>query len=188
MQKLNSAKNESPLSNKPVLAAWLATAIMIPLLSAFGRPLQNWAYEHIGNTTSTWIISLLLITLGVMAVRWLAKQELNSSFYILIMVTVIIVLLFVAIISYLPRSEERLHFFTFGLFGFFSKRLLPTWVALLSIAIWSGADELFQAWLPDRVGDWRDVGMNLTASLLGASIAFIGIKFKSKYSHKNNIA
>jgi VanZ family protein len=84
------------------------------------------------------------------------------------------VLLFVSIISYLPRSEERLHFFTFGLFGFLSKRLLPTWLAIVSIITWSGGDELFQAWLPDRVGDWRDVGMNVVASIIGISIALIG--------------
>ena len=38
----------------------------------------------------------------------------------------------------------------------------------------SGGDELFQWVLPDRVGDWRDVAMNIAACLLGAAVALIG--------------
>ena len=65
-----------------------------------------------------------------------------------------------------------MHFITFGIFGFFSKRLLPFWLALIVIAGWSAFDEIFQAWLPGRVGDLRDVVMNIIAGVIGLGFAW----------------
>lgn len=155
-------------------AAWLTSALVIPCLSAFGRPLQHWAYQNPGETAVAWVISLLLIGLGLAAIRWLADQTLNGKRYTLVLITIALVLAFTTIIAILPRTEERLHFVTFGLFGFLSRRLFPTWSAVIVSLAWAGGDELFQAWLPDRVGDWRDVGMNTVAAVMGMGLAWLG--------------
>ncbi len=72
---------------------------------------------------------------------------------------------FLVLPLFLERVEERLHFLTFGLFGAFSMLLFKPRYALMMCILFSGADELLQFFLADRVGDWRDVGMNCLASL-----------------------
>jgi len=155
-------------------AAWLTVALFIPLLSAFGRPLQHWTYQSLGNTGIAWVIGLQLIGLGAASVRWLANQPLGEKRYTLLIISVVLALTFLTITSLLPRTEERLHFVTFGLFGFLSQRRLPTGLAVLATLVWSGGDELFQYWLSDRVGDWRDVGMNILAGAIGIALAWLG--------------
>ncbi|MFP6732021.1 MAG: VanZ family protein [Alphaproteobacteria bacterium] len=41
----------------------------------------------------------------------------------------------------------------------------------LSVSV---GDEVFQWLLPDRVGDPRDVAMNIAACLLGVAVALVG--------------
>ena len=155
-----------------LLIAWFTCALFIPCLSAFGRPLQHWVYRNIGEGTVAWIIGLLLLGFGVAAIYWQAKRGLKGRRYTLVLISMALVVTLIAITASLPQTEERLHFVTFGLFGFFSKRLFPVWLAILAIVVWSAGDELFQAWLPDRVGDWRDVGINIIAGIIGFGFAW----------------
>ena len=160
--------------SRHLLTAWFTSALIIPCLSAFGRPLQHWVYNNIGEVTIAWLIGLLLFGLGVTAIYWQAKRGLKGNRYNLVLITIALVATLITITTVLPQTEERLHFATFGLFGFFSKRLFPTWLAILVILVLSSGDELFQAWLPDRVGDWRDVGINITAGIIGLGFAWAG--------------
>lgn len=160
--------------NRLLLALWLAAALFIPCLSAFGRPLQHWAYQNLGGPSVPWIVGVLLITLGGSAVRWLSLQSPRGRHLTPLIAAIALVLIFIGITSFVPRAEERMHFITFGLFGFLSLRLFPPSLAVLVTLIWSGGDELFQAWLPDRVGDWRDVGMNTMAGTVGIILAWLG--------------
>ena len=175
----------NPTAPKPLILAWLATGLFIPCLSAIGRPLQHWTFQNVGETTAGWVIGLLLVGLGAMALHWLAGLPLTGKHYTIILTTIVLLGVFIAIIVLLPRTEERLHFVTFGLFGFLCRRLFPLWAASIVMLLWAGGDELFQAWLPDRVGDWRDVGMNTLAGAIGLGVAWLG----SRYSQhdKNSI-
>jgi len=157
-----------------LLIAWFSSTLIILCLSAFGRPLQHWVFRTTGEVTIGWLIGLLLFGLGVTAIYWQAKRGLKGNRYTLVLITIALVVTLITITSVLPQTEERLHFATFGLFGFFSKRLFPTWLAILVILVLSSGDELFQAWLPDRVGDWRDVGINITAGIIGLGFAWKG--------------
>jgi len=157
-----------------LLIAWFSCAIFIPCLSAFGRPLQHWVFYNIGETTIAWLIGLVLFGLGVAAIYWQAKRGLKGRRYTLVLVSIALVVTLIAITTSLPQTEERLHFVTFGLFGFFSRRLFPVWLAILTIVVWSSGDELFQAWLPDRVGEWGDVGINIIAGIIGFAFAWAG--------------
>lgn len=170
MSKQN--RNSSPPHY--LLFTWLGSALMILCLSAFGRPLQHWVYRNIGEATVAWLIGSVLFGLGVAAIYWQAKRGPKGRRNTLVPLAVALVVTLVIITVSLPQTEERLHFVTFGLFGFFSKRLLPAWLAILAIIVWSSGDELFQAWLPDRVGDWRDVGINITAGVIGFAFACAG--------------
>jgi hypothetical protein len=170
---LNQDSSQRP--PRYILIAWFSSALITLCLSAFGRPLQHWVYNNIGEATIAWLIGLLLFGLGVTAICWQAKRGLKGNRYTLVVITIALVVTLITITTVLPQTEERLHFATFGLFGFFSKRLFPTWLAILVILILSSGDELFQAWLPDRVGDWRDVGINITAGIIGLGFAWAGL-------------
>ncbi len=155
-------------------AVWVLSALVIPVLSAFGRPLQHWVYREIGETIIAIVIGLSLLTLGAAAIYWQGQRGLKWNRNRLLLISLALVVMLVTITMSLPQTEERLHFVTFGLFGFYSKRLFPMWIALMAIVTLSAGDELFQAWLPDRVGDWRDVGINIMAGVIGFGFAWIG--------------
>ena len=155
-----------------LLIAWFTSALMIFCLSAIGRPLQHWVFRHIGEATIAGLIGLSLFGLGVAAIYWQVKRGLKFRRYTLVLIIMALVVTLVTITISLPQTEERLHFITIGLFGFFSKRLFPLWLAILAIVVLSAGDELFQAWLPDRVGDWRDVGINIIAGIIGLGFAW----------------
>ena len=72
------------------------------------------------------------------------------------------------------------------MFGFFSKRLFSVWLALLAILIGSAGDELFQVWLSARVGDLRDVGINIIAGSTGPGFAWVGLR--EGFTSKNSLA
>ena len=169
---LNQDSSQRP--QRYLLIAWFLSTFLILCLSAFGRPLQHWVFRTMGEVTIGWLIGLLLFGLGVTAIYWQAKRGLKGNRYTLVLIAIALVVTLITITFVLHQTEERLHFATFGLFGFFSKRLFPIWLAILVILVLSSGDELFQAWLPDRVGDWRDVGINITAGIIGLGFAWAG--------------
>ena len=73
----------------------------------------------------------------------------------------------------LDIPEERMHYLQYGLLGVLLAKTarLESWfrsvqLALFAVLIGFG-DELIQWWLPNRVGEWRDVTMNASAGVLG---------------------
>lgn len=86
-------------------------------------------------------------------------------------------LLVMAVLAYhLPVAEERIHFLQYGLLGLLVVKTTRTrsLAQLLAMAVFVVAvgcgDELIQWWLPNRVGDWRDVGINALAGILGVGM------------------
>lgn len=69
--------------------------------------------------------------------------------------------------------EERVHFIVFGSFGFLSMLIFSPKIAITVCISISVLDEGLQWYLPDRVGDWFDVGINILASVAGAFFTFI---------------
>jgi len=159
------------------------------LLSTFGRPLQHWVYGSFGVGFAAWVISGLLIFSVVLVLGWMfnhsvrersLESEINQTRLVPIFLIGTLLAIGVAIIILvLDRPEERLHFVTFGFYGFFTGALFAarSWVlAVILVALFSGLDELYQWWLPDRVGDWRDVRMNMLAGSIGLVLQRFGVK------------
>jgi VanZ like family len=75
--------------------------------------------------------------------------------------------------------EERFHFLEYGLLGILvvktcrSPTLILAGAAALFVAAVGAGDELIQWALPNRVGDWRDVGMNVFAGVMGVWIGVV---------------
>lgn len=88
--------------------------------------------------------------------------------------------LFLIVPMLLERVEERLHFLTFGIFGALSILLFSPRLAFIVCLLGSAGDEVLQFYLPDRVGDWRDVAMNSLASLGAAYFVYLSYQINSE--------
>lgn len=160
------------IRKKGALWAWLMLVILIPLLSVYGRPLQRMARSMIpatGLALCFGAVSLFLI--GALAIGF-KKLGHPGWFWHLFWV----IPLFILFPMTLPIVEERLHFILFGGFGFLSMLLFSPVTALVVSLLGAGLDEALQWGLPDRVGDWRDVGFNVLACLGGGGAAFFGTR------------
>lgn len=158
------------IRKKSILWAWLILVMLIPLLSVFGRPLQRMARSMIPATGLALLFGALSLFMIGALVIWFAKHGRRGWFWHLFWV----IPLFILFPMTLPIVEERLHFILFGGLGFLSMLLFSPVTALLVSILGAGLDEALQWALPDRVGDWRDVGFNLIASLGGVGAVFFG--------------
>ncbi len=151
---------------------WLLVALLIPLLSIYGRPVQHWVAANIGYTVAAWIISISLTISIALLINVLSRQSSRLPYYHLMW----FLPLFLLFPFMLERVEERVHFLTFGAFGALSLLFFSPLAAFVLCIGFSGTDELLQYYLPDRVGDWRDVGFNSLASLSAALFTGLWLK------------
>ena len=162
------------MNNKPTTIQffWILSTSLIPLLSIYGRPLQRFLKENLTENQLTAIIGFILLSISIKAIYWLIKRHSFKRIWHLAW----FLPLFVIAPYYMPIIEERVHFIVFGSFGFLSMMIFSPRIAIslcLSVSI---MDEGLQWYLPDRVGDWYDVGINMIASIAGAVFAFISWK------------
>jgi len=152
--------------------SWLFLLAFIPLLSYSGRSLQNILNQIITEDDLGLLLVILMVAIVLIAGRWLNQKNPSklwrTQFWF--------VPLFVIIPLMLPITIERVHFIVFGIFGFVSLLLWNRVPGLIICGLMAGMDEVFQWWLPDRVGDLRDVLINMIAVYGGAMFALTGSK------------
>ncbi len=149
---------------------WYANLLLIPLLSWQGRGWQAWL--ELQGLRAWLALPIVLILFGAVtgALVWLKRRSSEGFFlHALWFVTI-----FALLPWFFPIVEERIHFIVFGLFGFITLQVLPPVVGFPIVFAVAGLDEGFQAWLPDRVGDWRDVAVNVLAGISGAWFSWLG--------------
>ncbi|HID02901.1 MAG TPA: VanZ family protein [Desulfobacterales bacterium] len=170
-------RTEKKSMQKKLIFLWGLFLLFIPLLSLYGRSLQPYIMNH--HSTKTLSIYLGLILLAMVAVYCVAllKSGLDSYAYHLIWIASLAVLLYAS----LPFAE-KIHIAVFGMFGFLSQMIFEQKVVAFLSVIVSGLDELLQHFLVVRVGDWRDVWLNLFSAALGMFLAFLLLESNSKQS------
>lgn len=154
------------------LVAWLLLLGVIPLLSIYGRRLQTFSREYLDAGILAWLIAVPTLLL---VIAFLLDQTRRYGYRRLWHLTWILALFGLLPLT-LPAVEERLHFLVFGAFGLITGRAFAGRTGLLLSIAAAGLDELLQWALPDRVGDWRDVGFNLLAVLGGLLLARLGVR------------
>ena len=151
-------------------ATWLLLLGAIPLLSIYGRRLQAFSQEHLNTDALAWAIAVPTLLLVVIFLFDQARRYGYRRLWHLAWA--------LALFGILPLTlnavEERLHFLVFGAFGLVTGRVFTGKTGLLISIAAAGLDELLQWALPDRVGDWRDVGFNLLAVLGGLLMTKLG--------------
>ncbi len=153
---------------KKLIVFWLMSFLCIPLLSFYGRPLQLNIMTQFSTERLSLGLGLILGAVLFFLFTALLKEDKNPYVYHLVWVAPLALTLYVS----LP-FVEKIHIALFGVFGFLSQRIFEQkMAAILCIAI-SFLDELLQHFLVARVGDWRDVWLNLFSASLGMFFAFL---------------
>ncbi len=147
---------------------WAVSLLAIPLLSIFGRPLQLALYESVSlSLLSFCVYSLLAACVLSYLVLLQRAGGFVDSWH----------LLWLAGLTWYCYGNlhfvEKIHLLLFGTFGFLSYLLFSRKTALLAGISLSLLDELLQYFLASRVGDWRDVRLNLFSVFLGMFLAFL---------------
>ncbi len=169
---MNSVNQLSRRLNQRWFAIWLTLLSVIPILSIYGRRLQTFAREHVNTSDLAWIIAIPTLLLVITFLLHQAQRYGYRRLWHLAWALALFGLLPLT----LPAVEERLHFLVFGAFGLATGRTFTSVTGLLLGIAAAGLDELLQWTLPDRVGDWRDVGFNLLAVGGGLLLARLGTR------------
>ena len=142
----------------------LAIYLSLPFMRAFLVFLK----DTVGSANVGLLLNVALLFCGCI----LLLIGLRRNWKALLQVSIPIAIMAAAAYQ-LHIPEERVHFLEYGLLGILVQKTArqSTWTQLvmgsLFVVLVGMGDELLQWWLPNRVGDLRDVGMNALAGVLG---------------------
>jgi len=155
--------------------------LAIPVISYYGRSLQHFLTDWIGVPGIVWLLGgvtgLLILAAGVLLLRRLGFRGLLHLLWM--------GLLAGGLMYYLRTHPERwYHIPLFGLLGYLSVSLFSVRTGTEIALAWAVLDELFQDYLPDRVGDFEDVLVNAVCA--GAGIILYIILNREKLKNPFN--
>jgi VanZ family protein len=168
-------RTERKSMQKRLIIFWGLFLLFIPLLSLYGRSLQLYILGHYSIKTLSIYLGLILLAMVVVYCVALLRSGLNSYAYHLVWVAALVVALYAS----LPFAE-KIHIAVYSMFGFLSQMIFEQKLVAFFCIIVSGLDELFQHFLVIRVGDWRDVWLNLFSAAFGMFLAFLLFKSSSQ--------
>jgi hypothetical protein len=159
-------------------------SVAIVLFSTISRPILNRLREFSGflellQFTSYFIPIAGLFGIAIFSINWSYNKKILQG-----ILSVSLWLLYIIVsLSQLTIVEERFHIFLFGILGFsfFFTFLLypyPIFTTLSAGASVAFVDELVQAFLPGRIGDFWDGVINLIGVLSGFWLASIYSRFQ----------
>lgn len=169
-----------PRLNRPAAVAaavwWIAILAFVPFGRSVVDALRYAGLLVLGTTAGMAVVLLAVVIVGVV----LRRRGVVAPRQWLVAFALAAVL--IAAVQLLPRAEERWHVVQYGLLGTlcwlaigsrFEQRIL---VAAVLAAAAGWADEGVQLFLPDRVYDWMDVGLNAVSGMAGALIPALGAR------------
>lgn len=146
-------------------------------MTFLGRQVHNLLRDFGGRDLVLGAISVL----GVIATIALLRELIKLKFRIHPIVFGCLLSLGVIGGVLLEIPEERLHIVKYGGLGFLTQALahrhgLPVWYALGFASFFSIFDEIIQHFLPYRVGDLRDVALNIVSSVWGIALIKLSVR------------
>ena len=163
-------KNTMPLIKRWVILIAYSCIILFTL--SIVRMVRDVTVDYLGPRGFTWIIWSLFALCGIFLGIWLIRKTIYRS------PTRLLIILctagaYVFTISRLELAVERLHYIEYGIVAILALRVFmlshqnagAVILSLLYVFDLGLLDEFIQWILPMRVGEFRDVGINLTAGL-----------------------
>ena len=168
----------SPIMGKAISKPWLIFIVFYVLLIyislPFARTILNHLYASLGKDVLSLSVNILLLIFILYTSYKLFKKGIKA-----IILTVTVLLIAFLFASDMERPEERIHFIQYGLLGFLMFKMFKSFsfiilgVSVLMLFLVGGVDEIIQYFLPNRVGDIRDVIFNFLGGLLGLWVGYI---------------
>ncbi len=162
-------------------AAITLTALSILGMVPLARPLQNWIKGTVGSGIFI-VFTLVFVAIGLEIFRRIVIIE-KARNPVRIFIFFLVAGLYAWRLVTLPLHVERFHLIEYGLLGVLITLacnrknpdfLAPGW-GLAAAWLLGMTDEFFQWVWPDRVGEWRDVVINIqSAALAIAALIFLG--------------
>ena len=166
---MKSFSPQMPGDNKRLIyCLWLLTLVAIPLLSIYGRTLEHNLLAQISREIFALWMAIIFTGAVIAYLITLFHSRPDARAWHLLWVGTLCLYLY----QDLP-DVEKIHVVLFGTLGFLCRKLFQLPWALLGCAIISLGDEVLQHFLADRVGDIRDVGINLFSACLGIFLSSI---------------
>ncbi|MBI5555102.1 MAG: VanZ family protein [Elusimicrobia bacterium] len=135
------------------------------------RPVLNFIKAHLGSKFDLLTdIVLLAIMAGVALI--LIKSRISRKQYIL---AFIVFCIYGYYLKILKIPEERIHLLEYGFLSYLVFKVYSSdwsfifryWQTFLTVSFIGTLDEIIQYFIPTRVGDVRDILLNIVSGLLG---------------------
>lgn len=147
------------------LCCWLLCVVLILSLSFYGRRLQLLLIQRFDMTLIAVVVFVVLF--GVLLFFSIHRQVYALSRRVLFGTYFLLFIAGYTVHSQLVAPVETLHFLVFSCFGWFSAALFGVWYGVVAVVSMAVSDEIFQYFLPDRIGDIRDVVINAISGIIG---------------------
>lgn len=164
-----------PKSKKRQIIFIIIYVLFIYATLPFMRPVLNYLIENFGKSNLSILVNTVLVSTLLLSIFTLKKTFKFEAYKIGLAVTLFIVGLSIMLVY--DRPEERLHFVEYGLLGYMIYFVLlkeismPSIATIFLVSLIGMGDETIQHFLPNRVGDLRDIFMNSVGGLLGVLVA-----------------
>jgi hypothetical protein len=156
----------------------LAYSLVILFTLSMVRSARDWLNAAIGPAAFSLVVSGVFALCGTIGVVWLVRSRLYRSRGRLLVIIGIGVA-YAVCISSLDLAVERIHYLQYGVAAILALRALRLsfsitgayFLAMCFVLALGAVDEAVQWVLPNRVGELRDVWINVTAGVLGLCLA-----------------
>lgn len=155
--------------------------LFIIVSASFIRQLADFLKAHLGEVGFIILIGLILAGMGLAFLIFIIR---NSPGLIRSLMVVLILIVGLALAWQIRIPVERIHIVEYGLLGWFSgrdliernRKIKGMILVCIFTAIVGVIDEVFQAILPYRYYDLRDIGFNSLGGLWGLVLYSLGTK------------
>lgn len=162
-----------PAKSLPMILYVLFIYATLPIM----RTILNFLKDHLGdlfNSATTFFLGALLLAVVMLAV----PLRLSWRKWLIIL---LVLIGYGISMRVLRIPEERIHLLEYGFLSFLSYRMYRVRAArsraalytFFTVSFFGALDEVIQHFLPNRVGDMRDVIINVWSGLLGLVLVLV---------------
>jgi VanZ family protein len=141
------------------------------------RHVLNFLRSRLGNNGLEMLIWIIFGIAALALIRLVWQKLIKGKHVLRFLVLALVLAGAVYHASSMHIIEERIHLVQFGLLGYllskdnYSKDLVGTILVAVAVCLFvAGLDEVFQYYLPTRVGDIRDIIFGTVGGMWGAAV------------------
>lgn len=157
----------------------IALGVFIILSASFTRQILNFIKAHSGGKGVSFLIDAAFIILFV-SILFFAMRDKSKSINILF--SIIVLVIGTVLAWQIKITEEKIHILEYGILGWFAARDLMkantkikgSLLACIVCVMVGVLDEVFQAVLPYRYFELRDIGLNGLGGIWGITLHLTG--------------